>query len=91
MALKTLVSSRPWLYDPSVVKMDWKDQFEIEGARVASLNERLCFGFLECDGVVKPHPPIVRALSLVKQSLNDRRHSVRHLFGALNLTVLIID
>ena len=79
LALKSLISSRPWLYDPSVVEMEWKDQFDTEGPKITSPNERLCFGILECDGVVNPHPPIVRALNLVKQTLSDCGHSVSHI------------
>lgn len=59
--LKTLIDAEPWLVEPSLIPLPWRD--------LSAVPERkLRVGVMWDDGVVKPHPPVVRALrELVEQ------------------------
>ncbi|KAI1244962.1 hypothetical protein MGN70_011850 [Eutypa lata] len=66
--LPSIIASQPWLRDPEVVPLPWRCQDDIDGGT------RLSFGFMDFDGVVRPHPPIQRALDTVKKALECKGH-----------------
>ncbi|KAI2472474.1 amidase [Annulohypoxylon bovei var. microspora] len=65
---KTIIDQKPWLKEPSLAAMDWKDPAEFFPDR------KLRVGVMYSDNVVRPHPPILRALTelvgKLKQSPN---------------------
>lgn len=64
--MKTVLDAKPWLDDPGLVPMPWRDEDnndESVGSR------KLKIGILWDDGIVKPHPPILRALKSVVERL----------------------
>jgi len=65
--MKTVLDAKPWVNDPSLVPIPWRDE-------QAYLNQdsRTAFrvAVLWDDGVVKPHPPITRALKEVVKRLS---------------------
>ncbi|MCJ1471755.1 hypothetical protein MMC13_000395 [Lambiella insularis] len=62
--MKTVIAAKPWLTEPSVLPMPWIDnQSDRVGGRPLKI------GILWDDGVVKPHPPVMRALHEVVQKL----------------------
>ncbi|KAF2262038.1 amidase [Lojkania enalia] len=62
--MKTIIDSEPWKTEPALIPMPWRDvKVGLEDA-----GRKLRIGVLWHDGVVRPHPPITRALKL----LNDR-------------------
>ncbi|KAI1334275.1 amidase signature domain-containing protein [Xylariaceae sp. FL0016] len=67
---RSLLSSRPWDTDPGVIPMPWEAQEHIDNGA------RLSFGFMDFDGVVKPHPPIQRALDMAKEALQAAGHEI---------------
>ncbi|KAL3417551.1 acetamidase [Phlyctema vagabunda] len=67
--MKTLIAAKPWLTEPCLLPFPWKDELEPfypQGKR------KLKVGVLWDDGVVKPHPPITRALERVVKHLRTR-------------------
>lgn len=64
---KTVVDSEPWLRDPNVVPLSWRD---------VQLPQQLCFGLVMDDGIVKPTPPVTRALLETKKALEAAGHKV---------------
>nr|XP_036589838.1 amidase [Colletotrichum truncatum]KAF6801843.1 amidase [Colletotrichum truncatum] len=68
---KALLSLNPWDWDATCIKMPWDDQLYRE-----KKNQKLCFGFVMHDGVVRPHPPIQRGMDLVREALERAGHSV---------------
>ncbi len=68
--MKTVLDSQPWVNDPSLVPIPWRDE-------QSYLNQDCCttlrVAVLWDDGVVKPHPPITRALKDVVGRLNGIR------------------
>ncbi|KAF1953712.1 amidase [Byssothecium circinans] len=81
LAVKTLLSSQPWLYDPLVHEIPWRDDQYREIRELANTvgsqsKGRLCFGILKTDGIVNPHPPIRRAIDLLVNALEKAGHEV---------------
>ncbi|KAF2128547.1 amidase [Dothidotthia symphoricarpi CBS 119687] len=59
--MKTIVDSEPWLTEPALIPMPWRTY-------TLPQDRPLKIGVLWHDGVVRPHPPITRAL----KSISDR-------------------
>ncbi|KAL8800773.1 MAG: hypothetical protein Q9182_004937 [Xanthomendoza sp. 2 TL-2023] len=64
--MKTVLSAKPWLEEPSCLPMPWKDH---ESHLPTSQGKKLRVAVLWSDEVVKPHPPIIRALNEVVTAL----------------------
>lgn len=62
--MKTIIATKPWLTEPSVLPIPWIDNQSNQVGR-----RPLKIGVLWDDGVVKPHPPVVRALNEVVEKL----------------------
>ncbi|KAK5952726.1 hypothetical protein OHC33_006318 [Knufia fluminis] len=59
--MKTIIDQKPWLNEPSMVPLKWNTA---ESHLVERFGQRkLKVGIMWHDGVVKPHPPIMRALT----------------------------
>src|SRR5436305_14169049 len=57
--MKTIIDAKPWLSEPALVPLPWRSSFQIPS------NHPLKIGVLWHDNVVRPHPPITRALRSV--------------------------
>lgn len=69
---KTIIDAKPWNKDPLVVRKPWSSQeYELEdhGHGVA-----MCFAIMWDNEVIKPHPPLVRAMKLAKAALEHAGH-----------------
>lgn len=58
---------QPWTLDPKMVAIPWR---EVE------LPQKLSFGLIKHDGVVRPHPPVDRALDVVVEALKKAGHEI---------------
>lgn len=80
LAMKSILSQQPWLHDPLVLEIPWRDEQEkqiMDLIKSAGDGEgRLCFGLLRDDGVVTPQPPVQRALNIVAATLERMGHKV---------------
>lgn len=66
LVTKLLLSHADFIgYDPTAVTIPWKE---------VQAKEKLVIGVLKTDGVVTPHPPILRALSEVAAKLKAAGH-----------------
>ncbi|CAI6022359.1 unnamed protein product [Clonostachys chloroleuca] len=72
----SILSRQPWCRDPAVVKMPWRPDIVQATEEMVQSGQRLVFGMISCDGVVQPHPPIFRALALVREALNSQGHGL---------------
>jgi amidase len=61
---KTLIDAKPWLHEPSLLPFPWKEEDFIKG-------RKLKVAVIWDDGVVKPHPPVTRALKQVVDKLES--------------------
>ncbi|XPS99018.1 Amidase [Ascochyta lentis] len=62
--MKTIVDSEPWLEEPALIPMPWRTY-------TVPTERPLRIGVLWHDGIVRPHPPITRALKLVTDKLKE--------------------
>ena len=84
LVFKSLLSTKPWRNDASVVPIPWRDDLEKLGA---GLN--LSIGLLKDDGVVVPQPPIARALQTAANAMQAAGHQVSMIanFVSQSLTI----
>ncbi|KAJ5211857.1 acetamidase [Penicillium cinerascens] len=84
--LTSVLAEEPWKYDPKVVPIPWR-QAEEDAVKSKLHSGGLTLGYFSCDGVVLPHPPILRGIEKVVSTLNQNGHSVhpwtpyKHDFG----------
>ena len=71
LMVKALLSRQPWLQDPLVHEIPWRD-----GQERNMLNRKLTFGVLANDGVCSPFPPIRRAMAMVSRAIQNQGHQV---------------
>lgn len=83
LALKSILSTKPWLRDPAVVPIPYRQEAFDEVLLRANANSPtnktttfLKFGILRSDGIVKPHPPISRGIEIVTNALKATGHKV---------------
>jgi amidase len=62
--MKTLIDAQPWLHEASLLPFPWKEEL----TNFAYLR-KLKIAVLWDDGVVRPHPPVTRALKEVSEKL----------------------
>lgn len=70
---KAILDSSPWDCDPLVVRKPWDEgayALRDHGGRGA----RLCFAIMWDNGIVKPFPPLKRAMEMTKAALEAEGH-----------------
>lgn len=72
LMFKALLSAEPWLYDPEVLPMPWRSETE----HLTGKPPNLSFAVFPSDGVVTPHPPITRAVSIVAKALKAAGYDI---------------
>ena len=68
MFMKTVLEHQPWIQDPTLIPLPWR-----EPSLTNSLGggKKLKVGILWSDEVVRPHPPIHRALQEMAKELRN--------------------
>jgi amidase len=70
---KALIDQKPWLWEPSLLHMPWKEpSTQPSGTFLGKGSDgrrKLRIGILTDDGVVKPHPPILRGIKTLVSRL----------------------
>ena len=69
---KAIIDAKPWNRDPLAVRKPWNGrEYELEdhGHGVG-----MCFAIMWDNDVVKPHPPLIRAMELTKAALEAAGH-----------------
>ncbi|PPQ76253.1 hypothetical protein CVT26_008288 [Gymnopilus dilepis] len=73
--MKAVLDTRPWDMDPMVVRKPW-DEEEWNLCEHGGVGAQLCFAVMWDNGVVRPHPPLIRAMKIVKAALEKAGHKV---------------
>ncbi|KAI1430788.1 amidase signature domain-containing protein [Xylaria sp. CBS 124048] len=83
LLLRADLSTKPWLRDPVVVPIPYRDEVAREYAARANPDGTaktsaapLKLGIFWTDGVVQPHPPITRGLQIVVDAVRRAGHKV---------------
>ncbi|KAF2160433.1 hypothetical protein M409DRAFT_70401 [Zasmidium cellare ATCC 36951] len=70
--MKSIIDQQPWLYDPSLAPFPWKDASKATLLRQGPDGRRkLHIGLMPDDGIVKPHPPILRGIQTLVDRIKD--------------------
>lgn len=69
--MKTLIDQKPWLYDPMLVPLPWKPSEPSLLRSAFPGQSKLRIGVLHDDGIVKPHPPILRGINTLVSKLRS--------------------
>lgn len=69
--MKSLIDQKPWLQDPSLLPIPWRDTKSATLLRTESGTRKLKIGVMKDDGVVKPHPPVIRAIDKIVSALSS--------------------
>ncbi|KAH7074521.1 amidase signature domain-containing protein [Paraphoma chrysanthemicola] len=64
MFMKVIIDAEPWLTEPALIPMPWRTYAVPE-------DRPLRIGVLWHDGIVRPHPPITRALTILTDKLKS--------------------
>ncbi|KAL5640484.1 hypothetical protein ACGC1H_007661 [Rhizoctonia solani] len=72
---KAIIDARPWLRDPLCIRKPW-DHEAYELVEHGGPGVKKCFAMLYDDGLVKPHPPVFRAMEMMKNALVAAGHEV---------------
>ena len=73
IVMKTLIDAKPWLTEASLLPFPWRDDVNhLSSTSANSSATKLKVGVLWDDGVVKPHPPVQRALKEVVRKLEEQ-------------------
>ncbi|KAI4121988.1 MAG: hypothetical protein LQ347_006673 [Umbilicaria vellea] len=77
---KAILSQEPWLHDPLVHEIPWRDEQEQQTidliASAKTGGTKLAFGIMKHDGTVTPHPPVQRAMDIVVKTLEKLGHKI---------------
>ena len=76
---KSILAQMPWLHDPLVVDMPWRDAEEQavhDIVKSSSSEGQLTFAVMKSDGIVNPQPPVARAVATVVEALTSAGHKV---------------
>ncbi|KAI9769988.1 MAG: hypothetical protein M1840_003699 [Geoglossum simile] len=82
LVMASVLSTQPWLRDPEVVSIPWRQEMVDSTLERASpdgtANDQppLKIGVYWTDGVVGPHPPILRGLRTVCNAIEEAGHKV---------------
>ncbi|TVY88738.1 Acetamidase [Lachnellula willkommii] len=64
----SVLAEEPWKYDSKVIPLPWR-QSEADAIKTKLSAGGLTLGYYDCDGVVLPHPPILRGVNTVVSTL----------------------
>ena len=80
LAMKAVLDTCPWQDDCDVTEIPWRDEkLQSTRSRTARRGEKdgkLVFAVMDCDGYVRPHPPVQRAIGLVTKALLQQGYEV---------------
>ncbi|KAI0309924.1 amidase [Amylostereum chailletii] len=84
---ESLLHRRPWLHDPKVIELPWRSS-EYDDTFARGERGGLVLGMLMFDGVIMPHPPVLRAIKELKEKLEAAGHEV---CSCSNCDCVVID
>lgn len=75
LVFKSLLSTEPWKHDPYIQPIPWRESSQFDPNNNAGYKP--AFGLMLDNGLITPHPPIARAMRMVKQAMEDEGYQVR--------------
>lgn len=75
LAVRAILGQSPWLHDPLVHEIPWRDE-QVQSTKESAGKKSLSFGILRHDGIATPHPPLKRALDMAAKALESAGYQV---------------
>ena len=72
--VKAILDARPWRKDPLCIRKEWSEREYALGDH-GGRGGKLCFAIMWDNEVIKPHPPLLRALEMTKKALEAAGHT----------------
>ncbi|KAH6653246.1 amidase signature domain-containing protein [Truncatella angustata] len=72
---KAILSADPWNHDPLVTEMPWRNELENQTKDYLAASD-LAVGIFEHDGVIGIHPPLKRAMKIVRDIFSSSGNKV---------------
>lgn len=69
LVFQSLLSTNPWLHDPLVHEIPWRQEAEV-------LPKKMSFAVIRHDGACAVHPPVARAIDIAVKTLEKLGHQV---------------
>lgn len=69
---KAIIDGKPWRRDPLVLRKPWSH--EEYALAEHGYGVGLCFAMMWDNDVVRPHPPLIRAMQITKNALEAAGH-----------------
>jgi amidase len=93
LGFKALLSAQPWINDPAVVPMPYRqDIHDAYSSRASGASDRpLKIGVFWNDGSVEPHPPVRRGIKLLAEAVKNAGHKVCHIFVSYSFEKSVND
>ncbi|KAG6877002.1 hypothetical protein C0993_011110 [Termitomyces sp. T159_Od127] len=77
---RAIIDAKPWKKDPLVLRKEWsQSEYSLQNH---GGGKGLCFAIMWDNGVVRPHPPLQRAMEMTKAALESAGHK-GELFGTV--------
>jgi amidase len=74
--MKAVIGAKPWNIDPLAIRKPWDmEEYDLSEHGGASHEKKLAFAIMWDNDVVRPHPPLVRAMKMTKAALEARGHT----------------
>lgn len=79
LVVKSVLAQQPWLHDPLVHEIPWRSEqeqsvFDLAESAGQSSGKQLAFGIMRDDGIVRPVPPVRRAIDIVIKTIEKLGH-----------------
>lgn len=72
-----IIQCEPWYYDPMCIRMPWNHKAYALEDRAGG--KRLSLAVMWDNGIVKPHPPVTRALGIFRDAVIAAGHEGKSL------------
>lgn len=78
LVIKSILSQQPWLHDPLVAEIPWRDEHEKAVLDIARGNTggQLAFAVFKDDEVIQCQPPVRRAIDIVVKTVEKLGHKL---------------
>lgn len=70
-----MLNEKPWEYDSKVIPLPWRSNEE-QAVKSKLKSTGLTLGFYNFDGNVHPHPPVLRGVDMVVETMKKSGHKV---------------
>ena len=76
LVFQAILSQEPWLHDPLCHEIPWREDQEGLVKDLLNSKKQLAFGIYRHDSQITPHPPVLRAMDIVVETIEKLGHKI---------------